>query len=531
MKRLTLDKSAPLFFALNVVFSVYLFSVDIFSALLLFIFSVVAFYIYKRENKHKILNLSGFKIRADVFEKLLSLIPFSVRITDINGVDLVSNGRMNSKLGDIIKEFNFENSKIIKAKIDNQIQTFYTFKGNISTKGEVVGHLIVELAIDDILAFLSSEMMKNVGTSENILTAFDNINDALALYEIKNDEIGALYVASPSFYNLISPKGADSAFLDLFNNSEKKRVDIIFDGIGKEPILFETLMGDEALPVEIYANIFTLNNKTLLNLSIRNISIRKEHIRKRDRERIIKIKENERMQKIQMLYLTLNKINEILRLIKSNIDEFANHHNELRGELIKIADLHNAIIDSINQSIHFYSQTDIKTMVNIAELIATTKKTIFPQSLINNNHINFTQKTATHSIYCDKNALKAVLVTIFSNALEHISIVKGSNFYGQINVQLEDLNDYSVLLSIEDNGGGIEEEYLKRSFDMFYTTRAGRAGLGLSACKIFVEDLLYGEIMAMNTEDGFRIEITLPKDGIKNEVGGGDFVTFGAESK
>lgn len=516
-KHLTLGNSISLFFALNIIFSLYLFSVDIFSALLLLVFSIAAFIVYSRQNKHKILNLLGLKIRADVFEQILSIVPFSVKITDLEGNDLVSNyGKMNSSLGNVLDEFHLQDSKIIKVKINNQIFHFYAYKGRIvDEKKQVVAFLSVEIIINDVLSFVSNEIVKKFGNSENILNAFENANDSLAIYEMDNRKAGKLFAASPSFHNLITPNTIETNILDLFDASERKRINIIFESLNDVPILFESLMVNDSgsFPVEVNANVFTLDTKTLLNLSIRDISTRKESIKKRDRARILKIKESERIQKIQVLHLTLNKVNEIVMNIKSALNDIIGKHNEMRVELNDILHLQNNIIDSINEIIHFYSQTDIKTMVNIGELMDNIRNVIFKQSLLNNNTINFEQKGSTSSIYCDKNALKAVLVTLFRNSLEHINFAKGSNFYGQVNVRLEDLNDDSVLLSIEDNGGGVDEEYLSRSFDAFYTTHSGRAGLGLSACKILVEDLLFGEIMAMNVNDGFRIEITLPKAG------------------
>lgn len=517
MGKQRLEKPIALFFALNVIFSVYLFSVDFFSAILLLVFSVVAFVIYSLKNRHKILDLSGYKIRADIFEQILSLVPFAVKITDLNGNDLVSNyGKMNSSLGVTIDEFHLQDYKIMKVKIDNQILHFFAYKGKIVDEdNNIIAYLNIELAINEILSFLSNEMAKSVGKSEDILIAFDNLNDSLALYAFENGEIGKIFAANPSFHNIISPNTTDSDILELFDISERKRISIIFDNLSETPILFETLMANDSgsFPVEINANIIKMDTKRLLNLSIRDITSRKESIKKRDRARILKIKESERIQKIQVLHLTLIKVNEIVVATKDALEDIISKHNEMRDELNIILNLQNNIIDSINEIIHFYSQTDIKTMVNIGALMDNIRSVIFKQSLLNNSKINFEQKGSTSSIYCDKTALKAVLITLFRNSLEHINFIKGSNFYGQINVRLEDLNDDSVLLSIEDNGGGIDEEYLSRSFDAFYTTHSGRAGLGLSSCKVMVEDLLFGEIMAMNVNDGFRIEITLPKAG------------------
>lgn len=524
-----------LFFVLNIIFSVYLLVVDVTTAILLALFSIIIFYLYKKRDTTKILKISGLEIHADIFEKLTSLVPFSTRIVDLQGKHLLgNNSKINSTLGAVISQVNLKDCKIIRVKISHQIYTLLSYTSNIlNDKKQVVGHLIVEFIINDILSFLGNEILKGTGNSERNLVAFDSINDALALYELnlgscdpQNDDckIGKLYSASPSFNNLFAPNGADSAFLDLFDASERKRVNVILEGLDKTPTLFESLMVNEGgiFPVEINANSFAVDDKNLLSVSIRDVSTRKENIAKRDRSRVLKVKETERIQKIQVLRLVLTKASETIVQLKSALQEVINRHNNVRDEIRAAADLSDGIKDQINEIIHFYSQSDLKMVVVIRELIEEIKRVIFIKTLLNNVEINFTQQGSISGIYCDKNALKVVLVTLLGNSLEQINIAKGSNFYGRIEVNLSELNDECVLLSIEDNGGGIDDEYLSRTFDLFYTTREGRAGLGLTSCKVLVEDLLFGEIMAMNVEDGFRVEIMLPKEGIR---GGGESVS------
>lgn len=521
-----------LFFVLNIIFSVYLLSVDIFSAILLALFSVLIFYLYKKRDTSKILKIGTLEIHADIFEKVTSLVPFSTRILDLQGNHLVgNNSKINSTLGIIISQVNLKDCKIVRVKISHQIYTLLSYTSNIlDSKKRVVAHLVVEFIINDILSFLGNEILKGTGNSERNLVAFDSINDAIALYELdlascnpqdENCKIGKLYAASPSFHNLFAPNAADSAFLDLFCGSEKKRVGVILEGLDKTPILFESLMINEGgtFPVEIHANSFVVDNKNLLSVSVRDISVRKENIAKRDRSRILKVKETERIQKIQVLRLVLTKASETIMQLKSALQEVVNRHNYLRDEMKTAVDLSDGIKDQVNEIIHFYSLSDLKMVVVMRELIDEIKRVIFVKPLLNNVTINFTQKGSVSGIYCDKNALKVVLITLLGNSLEQINIAKGSNFYGRIDITLSELNDESLLLSVEDNGGGIDSEYLSRTFDLFYTTREGRAGLGLPACKVLVEDLLFGEIMAMNVEDGFRVEIMLPKEGIR---GGGN---------
>jgi signal transduction histidine kinase len=67
-----------------------------------------------------------------------------------------------------------------------------------------------------------------------------------------------------------------------------------------------------------------------------------------------------------------------------------------------------------------------------------------------------------------------------------------------------------VVLSIEDNGGGIPEEIIDKIFDSYFTTKGeAGTGIGLNLAKMIVEDSLSGNIRAENTNSGAKFYITL----------------------
>lgn len=530
-----------LFIVLNVIFGVYLFSVDFISGILLIVFSVCAFIVYKSGNRHTFINVSGFQVVKDNFEKIIAFVPFKIRFMDANKNVLISNhGVISSDSGVILDRFNLQNLKILRVKIDDKIYHFTINQSPIYDNNKnIVAYLQIEFAIDDILNYLNKDNIKDFSDNEKMLVAFKNLNDALMIYEINDkansfsadssessessnlyaiqpNESGNFFITSPSFgtmLDFIDLAEQNNYVLDLFHPSERMRVETILNSLKNESVLFESLMINNkgTFPVEINANIISANAKNLINLNIRDISFRKTQERKRDRARILKISQNETSQKIHILYLALDKLNNLLVSTQSAIDDIIDSHNEMQGELNNIIALQNNTISAINEIINFYAQTDIKTIVNIINLIENMKNLIFTKYILNNTTISIIQEGAINEIYCDKNALKIVLISLIKNSLENISYVKGSNFYGKIIIEIAELNDNCLLLSIEDNGGGIDEGSLERCFDAFYSTYSDKVGLGLTACKIIVEDLLNGEIMAMNTENGFRVEITLPR--------------------
>lgn len=107
---------------------------------------------------------------------------------------------------------------------------------------------------------------------------------------------------------------------------------------------------------------------------------------------------------------------------------------------------------------------------------------------------------------CDKEWLSEALGNIVKNAGEH------TPEDGKIEVSIEE-TEKSVIISIEDNGGGINEKEIPRLFERFYKAEnasADSAGIGMSISKAVVEKH-HGTISAENGEEGLKVVMCLPK--------------------
>jgi signal transduction histidine kinase len=112
------------------------------------------------------------------------------------------------------------------------------------------------------------------------------------------------------------------------------------------------------------------------------------------------------------------------------------------------------------------------------------------------------------TIWVNKNKFIHVLVNLLQNSLD---AMKSKSFDGekpaiQITGRVE--NGRSIL-SIRDNGPGIDAKHLDKVFDPFYTTKEVGAGmgLGLSICHRIVQE--YDGKISVNTEPGRFCEFTL----------------------
>lgn len=80
---------------------------------------------------------------------------------------------------------------------------------------------------------------------------------------------------------------------------------------------------------------------------------------------------------------------------------------------------------------------------------------------------------------------------------------------GRIRVSLARQDDNAVL-TVEDNGGGIDEKILPRLFDPYFTTKEQGTGIGLYMAKMIVERNMHGTISAANIQDGARFTLSIP---------------------
>lgn len=100
------------------------------------------------------------------------------------------------------------------------------------------------------------------------------------------------------------------------------------------------------------------------------------------------------------------------------------------------------------------------------------------------------------------------LLNIIINAKETLTALQGEE--RRISVRISEENGRSVV-TVLDNGGGIDEDALPKIFDQYFTTRpeCGGAGIGLYLAKMIIEKNMKGRLSARNVGGGaeFRIEV------------------------
>jgi len=116
--------------------------------------------------------------------------------------------------------------------------------------------------------------------------------------------------------------------------------------------------------------------------------------------------------------------------------------------------------------------------------------------------------------YCGvENEFKQVVLIVLNNAIDAImqQQEKGKVKKGEIIISCKNENGYGIL-DISDNGGGVEEKYLDKIFDPYFTTKKdlNGTGIGLYIAKNIIESGMQGKLSVKNIEGGTSFRIRVP---------------------
>ncbi|MBH8572003.1 response regulator [Nostocaceae cyanobacterium CENA369] len=226
---------------------------------------------------------------------------------------------------------------------------------------------------------------------------------------------------------------------------------------------------------------------------------------------------------------------QLYRYYYSNpVSEIQNHAqtidlDEMIQDVSKVLSSMNLGVEricEISQSLRTFSRSDnfTKVAIDIHQGIESTLM-ILKHRLKANNPYQPIEIVKDYSILpdieCYPGPINQVFMNIIANAIDaldesiDISKIDVGQYFKEIIISTQlDSSSQSVIISIKDNGNGMEPELQERIFDQFFTTKAvGKGtGLGLSISRQIVEEKHLGKlncisVLGKGTE--FIIEIPI----------------------
>ena len=164
--------------------------------------------------------------------------------------------------------------------------------------------------------------------------------------------------------------------------------------------------------------------------------------------------------------------------------------------------------ETINDFRDYFKPNKIKSKIEITELF--NKSIFFLKDEMNQLNIKF-NINADESIVITtyKNELLQCLINIIKNSIDAFENSHTKN--KKIVVEAKELYD-TIIITIEDNAGGIQKEIIQKVFEPYFSTKnKNGTGLGLYMCKIILYEHLKGEITLSSQNNGTKVAINLPK--------------------
>lgn len=183
---------------------------------------------------------------------------------------------------------------------------------------------------------------------------------------------------------------------------------------------------------------------------------------------------------------------------------------DIPNKMKHIVDSANYLSETIDIFKNFLKEKKEFKKVVIQDSIA--KAFELTKASLKNNYIQLIdtiEGTEPISLFIVTGEIEQVIINIINNAKD--VLIDKNITEGWIKTTLEE-NENKVIITIEDNGGGIPEDILPHIFDEYFTTKqhSHGTGLGLYMSYQIIIHSLKGNIYAKNTEDGAKFFIELP---------------------
>lgn len=195
--------------------------------------------------------------------------------------------------------------------------------------------------------------------------------------------------------------------------------------------------------------------------------------------------------------------------------ETANKFNKVNSQMIEES------VKESNKQIQFMSNTiedfrnffkPDKKKVNFYIDSACNEALTLVDASIKNFNIKLEKSVKNNSyIYGYEREFAQVMLNLISNAKDilHQRQIKKPEIYIELTQE-----NASAIVKVQDNAGGVEDEYLDLIFEPYFTTKSASkgTGLGLYMAKMIIEKNMGGELSVENNDLGALFMIRLPID-------------------
>ena len=264
--------------------------------------------------------------------------------------------------------------------------------------------------------------------------------------------------------------------------------------------------------IELSIIIYETNKQNIVFASLRDITERTLLKKEKEKQEKILIQKSKMASMGEMIgniahqwRQPLSQLSGLFIDIESAYDYKELNKKYLQNRVEEANDLLEYMSKTIDDFRNFFNPNSIKEEFFIKNSVENAIKIV--KSTLDFHHIELlVDIDESLKIVGFKNEYSQAVMNIISNAKDVLIDKKIQN--PQIKIYIEKID--KIILCIEDNAGGINENIIDKIFDPYFTTKYEYGtGIGLYMTKLIIEDKMNGTITAQNVSNGakFFIEI------------------------
>lgn len=203
----------------------------------------------------------------------------------------------------------------------------------------------------------------------------------------------------------------------------------------------------------------------------------------------------------------LNAMNVQLLVLKHEINDSYNNGSDQKNELLKIVSIVqneiNRLSSFVEECLQFAKTGELnRSHVKIHEMLTDIVALLEPQAQLNGIQLKLDVMDNIPAAYIDKDKIKQAILNILINGIE--AMPDGGEMY----ISAGNIKD-EIIITCQDTGPGIPEEFRSKIFNLFYTTKDGGTGIGLSSAQNIIQ-IHGGTIRLAPSTVGSKFLITVP---------------------
>jgi len=384
----------------------------------------------------------------------------------------------------------------------------------------------LQIKLEQLNSTLEAKVTKQVQeiTKSVILfeTIFNTVEEGIAMLDL-NSNIILVNKAYEKITGFTKEELLSKSIIDIFNTDAKENIKKIIEKVKVEKHYEgyeEEIISHDGRLTNLKIDFIFINERNSILLVTRDITQEKLYEKNRIEQEQTLLQHSRMAQMGEMISMIAHqwrqplgaistttgnlKLKIILEEYDFNTEEGTQKFNDLFiSELDNIEEYVTNLTVTIDDFRNFYKPNKKLTNTTLESIIKKSLNII--KDSLSNDSIKIIEEHDCHeSLDIYDTEMMQVILNLLKNSQDNFIEKNIQNPYIKIKT-----TEKTIYLS--DNGGGIEEETIKKIFDPYFSTKSEKngTGLGLHMSKIIVDEHHNGNLSVVNTQDGvcFKIEL------------------------